>query len=137
MAKGNSNPGTMDPSELLSRMAGKPAPAPVVQEEITKTEEPAEERLNEAPISRTPNSSSSDKKENYEERFLKRSLIGQQRTNVGMSRETVEKAELVIARIFDNKIAVGVFLDNIVSEHFEKHKKHLNSWLAEKPIEIF
>ncbi|MDR0606512.1 MAG: DUF3408 domain-containing protein [Bacteroidales bacterium] len=73
----------------------------------------------------------------YEEKFLRRNIYGASRGNVGISRETLDIAERVVVRIFDNKIAVGAYVDNILWEHFNKYKKDYELWLSEKPTAIF
>ncbi|MDR1898278.1 MAG: DUF3408 domain-containing protein [Prevotellaceae bacterium] len=81
--------------------------------------------------------SGNGKKDSYVEKYLSRNIIGTVRGNVGISKGTLDIAEKVIARIFDNKIAVGAYIDNIVLEHFNKHKKDYELWLTEKPTAIF
>jgi hypothetical protein len=77
------------------------------------------------------------KKNTYEEKYITRSIYGTYRGNVGISKDTLDIATKIIARIFDNRIAIGAFIDNILWEHFNKYKKDYELWLAEKPTAIF
>jgi hypothetical protein len=77
------------------------------------------------------------KKNIYEEKFLKRIISGSFRSNVGISKDTLDIAERVIARLFDNKIAVSAYVDNILMEHFNKYRKDFDTWLVERPLTIF
>jgi hypothetical protein len=81
--------------------------------------------------------SGNGKKNTYEEKFLNRTIYGVNRSNVGISKDTLNIAERIIARIFDNKIAIGTYIDNILWEHFNRYKKEYEAWLVEKPNVIF
>jgi hypothetical protein len=77
------------------------------------------------------------KKNTYEKKFLSRDICGIFRTNVGVSKDTLNIAERIIARVFDNKIAVGAYVDNILLEHFNKYREDFEVWLVERPVTIF
>jgi hypothetical protein len=73
----------------------------------------------------------------YEKAYLHRNLIGLPRTNVGVSVETLRKVEQVVNRLFDGRIAVSTFVDNVVFDHLVKNEKQYNRWLLEKSSAIF
>jgi hypothetical protein len=75
--------------------------------------------------------------ERYEKTYLRRNLLGVQRTNVGISMSTLVKIEQVINRLFDGRIAASTFVDNILYEHLLRHKKLYDKWLAERSQTIF
>jgi hypothetical protein len=145
MAKKVSIP--IDENEMLARMAGvnNYQPQPTVQpamfvspkdEEILIKEKGKEsEQL--LRISKEVPGGGNGKRGAYEEKYLTRTIYGAYRGNVGISKNTLDIAEKVIARIFDNRIAIGVFIDNILWEHFNKYKKDYELWLAEKPTVLF
>jgi hypothetical protein len=141
-------------AEVLARMAGnfqkQAEKTEVAIDAVITPEKPVEypEKEKEAlgkdidieqqpfPSKDIPNSGSG-KKNIYEEKFLKRIIPGSFRGNVGISKDTLDIAERVIARLFDNKIAIGAYVDNILVEHFNKHRKDFDTWLAERPVTIF
>jgi hypothetical protein len=73
----------------------------------------------------------------YEKMYLHRNLLGVQRTNVGISMETLTKIEQVVNRLFDGRIAASTFVDNVLYEHLARHEKLYNRWLAERSQTIF
>jgi hypothetical protein len=132
-------------AEVLARMAGnsyqpKATNAPQIREPfMLGSNAPAKEekKLPDEPLQAIEIRSGDGKKDHYEEKFLGRSIIGAYRGNVGISRDTLAIAERVIARIFDNKIAIGTYIDNILIDHFNKYKKDYERWLSEKPAALF
>jgi hypothetical protein len=137
----------IDENEILARMAGsstyQPQPtmrSPVLaspEDENIPVKEKGEETEHPLRISKEVPSGGNGKKSTYEEKYLTRTIYGANRGNVGISKDTLDIAESIIARIFDNRMAVGAFIDNILLDHFNKYKKDYELWLAEKPIVIF
>jgi hypothetical protein len=102
------------------------------------SEEPKKEEKVEIEVTNdTKGSRSNERKNVYEEKFLSRNIYDTFRKNVGISKETLDIAERVVARIFDNKIAVSTYVDNVLLEHFTKYKKDFETWLVERPVTIF
>jgi hypothetical protein len=137
MAKKNQ----LSEAEVLARMAGNfretigsEKPDENFKKEEKVNNENDEQRLF---VSRGKETYGNGKRSNYEEKFLNRTIYGVNRSNVGISKETLNIAEKVIARIFDNKIAIGTYIDNILWEHFNRYKKEYEAWLVEKPNVIF
>jgi hypothetical protein len=130
--------------EMLARMAGKGYHSATnnsqqFEQPIPENMAPEKEEkifMNELPPA-VEARSGNGKKDSYVEKYLCRNIIGTSRGNVGISKDTLNIAESVIARIFENKLAVGAYIDNIVLEHFNKHKKDYELWLTEKPTAIF
>jgi hypothetical protein len=112
------------------------AEEPVREPEKEKNADDAEEEQ-QAFILKGKETYSNGKKDAYEEKFLSRTIYGVNRSNVGISKETLNIAEKIIARIFDNKIAISTYMDNILWEHFNRYKKEYEIWLTEKPNIIF
>ncbi|MDR1182345.1 MAG: DUF3408 domain-containing protein [Bacteroidales bacterium] len=145
MAKKNQ----LSEAEVLARMAGsfqkQTEKIEAMPDAVTTTENPVEfpekEKNTNQPFPskeiHSNGNGGNGKKNMYEERFLSRTINGVYRSNVGISKETLCIAERVIARIFDNKVAVGAYIDNILLEHFNKYKKDFEVWLAERPVTIF
>jgi hypothetical protein len=104
------------------------------EKEKNADDEGAEQQLF---ISKEIHGAGNGRRSSYEEKFLKRVISGSFRSNVGISRDTLDIAERVIARLFDNKIAVSAYVDNILVEHFNKYKRDFDMWLAERPVTIF
>jgi hypothetical protein len=90
-----------------------------------------------APAKKQPSADGDKDLSRYERLFLSRSIVGLPRTNVGISLLTLEKVEKVIYRVFDGRIAVSTFIDNIVTEHIARHEKSMNRWLLEKSVNLF
>jgi hypothetical protein len=92
-----------------------------------------------APAKKQPTAEADGDKDllRYEKLFLSRSIVGLPRTNVGISLLTLEKVEKIIYRVFDGRIAVSTFIDNIVTEHIVRHEKSMNRWLLEKSVNLF
>jgi hypothetical protein len=127
--------------EILARMAGvnNHQSSPVSTSMIlTNGENPIKEKNgNNEEQARDVRNGGNGKKNTYEEKYLARTIYGAYRGNVGISKDTLAIAERVVARVFDNRIAIGAYIDNILREHFNKYKKDYELWLAEKPLEIF
>jgi hypothetical protein len=134
---------TISEADLLARMAGGFRKAADAEEPVRKPEKEknADDRDEEQQAfilkGKETYSSGNGKKNAYEEKFLSRTIYGVNRSNVGISKETLNIAERVIARIFDNKIAISTYMDNILWEHFNRYKKEYEIWLTEKPNIIF
>jgi hypothetical protein len=134
---------TLSEAEVLARMAGNFRKTVDAEEpdEPFKEEEKVNNGNDEQQLfilkGKEAHGSGNGKKNTYEENFLNRTIYGVNRSNVGISKETLNIAERIIARIFDNKIAVGTYIDNILWEHFNRYKKEYEAWLVEKPNVIF
>jgi hypothetical protein len=68
----------------------------------------------------------------YEKLFLTRSILGLPRTNTGISMSTLERVEKVVNRLFDGRIAISTFIDNVITEHLMRNERSFNKWLVEK-----
>jgi hypothetical protein len=91
-----------------------------------------------APVRKPKQEEGMDKElSRYEKLFLTRSIVGLPRTNVGISMQTLEKVERVVNRLFDGRIAVSTFIDNLVVEHLMRNEKTFNKWLLEKSTNLF
>jgi hypothetical protein len=123
----------LNEADVLARMAGnfqeQTEKIKVTPETITTIESPVEFPSKEI--------HGNGKKNTYEKKFLSRDICGIFRANVGVSKDTLSIAERIIARVFDNKIAVGAYVDNILMEHFSKYREDFEVWLVERPATIF
>jgi hypothetical protein len=139
-------------AEVLARMAGsfqkQAEKTKTAADRVTASEKPAqhpereknaddEEAGQQLFSSKEIHGTGNGRRNSYEEKFLGRVISGSFRSNVGISKNTLDIAERVIARIFDNKIATGAYVDNILMEHFSKYRKDFEVWLAERPVTIF
>ncbi|MDR2408610.1 MAG: DUF3408 domain-containing protein [Bacteroidales bacterium] len=128
-------------NEILARMAGggmnNHQPLSSVPTSMISPVKEREESGNGEEQIKDVRNGGNGKKNAYEEKYFVRNIYGVYRGNVGISKDTLAIAERVVARVFDNRIAIGAFIDNILWEHFNKHKKDYELWLAEKPTAIF
>ena len=134
---------TISEADLLARMAGgfRKAAATEALKRETEKEKSADDGEEGQQVfilkGKETYGSGNGKKSVYEEKFLSRTIYGANRSNVGISKETLTIAGRVVARIFDNKIAISTYMDNILWEHFNRYKKEYEIWLTEKPNIIF
>ena len=103
-------------------------PTPVVEsmeDELVSVVENAEKQ--EPPVKR--------KKDSYDEVFL-RPVVITLRKPMTVSVGTHERVERVIRMVFDNKITLSSFVENILLHHLEKYEVDFKRRLAEKKFEL-